>query len=131
MREKHLELIHSTINRMASNCFIIKGWCITLVAALCAISITQNRTLIFLLAYIPTVLFSLLDAFYLWVERRYIRLHEEVIKEGSRVLPFSMDTKEYKNTKGGFCGAFFSWSVAPFYIVLALSILIVGVALKG
>lgn len=131
MNEKHIDIIQSTINRMASNCFIIKGWCITLVAALCTISATQDRSVIYLLAYIPTVLFSLLDAFYLWIERRYVRLHEEIIKQENGVPDFSMNTTEYKGTKGGYCGAFFSWSVAPFYIALALSILLVGTKLQN
>jgi len=35
---KHLEFIQTIINRMAANSFLIKGWAITLVAALFALS---------------------------------------------------------------------------------------------
>ena len=34
---KHLEFIQNAINRMASNSFIIKGWCITLIVGLFAL----------------------------------------------------------------------------------------------
>ena len=31
---KHLELVQSVINRMASNSFMLKGWAVTLVAGI-------------------------------------------------------------------------------------------------
>ncbi len=34
---KHLEFIQDVITRMNSNSFQIKGWCITILSALCAI----------------------------------------------------------------------------------------------
>ena len=37
-KQKHLEFIQTTINRIAGNCFLLKGWAITLVAALFALS---------------------------------------------------------------------------------------------
>jgi len=34
----HLELVQGVINRMASNSFLLKGWCVTVVSALLALS---------------------------------------------------------------------------------------------
>jgi hypothetical protein len=34
---KHLEFIQSTVGRMASNLFLLKGWTITLIAAVFAV----------------------------------------------------------------------------------------------
>jgi hypothetical protein len=36
-KEKHLELIQAVISRMAGNSFLLKGWSVTLAAALLAL----------------------------------------------------------------------------------------------
>ena len=49
---KHLEFIQTVINRMAGNCFLLKGWAITLVAALFALSAKDTNHNYFLIAYL-------------------------------------------------------------------------------
>ena len=39
---KHLEFVQSTISRMASNSFLLKGWSVTLAAGLFALSAKDN-----------------------------------------------------------------------------------------
>lgn len=63
---KHLEFIQDVITRMNSNSFQIKGWCITILSALCAIycdhpkrrfyrySITPNHPLLVYGCILPT-----------------------------------------------------------------------------
>ena len=38
---KHLEFIQNTINRMARNSFLLKGWMVTIVVGLFAISLKE------------------------------------------------------------------------------------------
>lgn len=72
--------------------------------------------------------FSLPDAHYLWLERRYRRLYDDVIRSEVEV-DYSMGASKYKGLKGGYWGAFRSVTVAPFYFGLGAVILIVGLLL--
>ena len=127
---KHLEIIQSVITRMATNSFLLKGWCITLVAALCALTVQSDRSRVYLLAYIPIILFSFLDAYYLWLERRFRGLYNLVRQIAPQAIDFSMNTAQFAASRKGYLGAYFSITVIPFYVVLAGSVLLVGLLLK-
>lgn len=55
-KQKHLEFIQTTISRMANNSFLLKGWAITLVAALFALSAKDTDKSYIIVAYFPLVL---------------------------------------------------------------------------
>ena len=61
---KHLEFIQQAINRMASNLFLLKGWTVTLIAAMFALAAKESREFYFVLAYLPTLMFWLLDGYF-------------------------------------------------------------------
>ncbi|WP_373482985.1 hypothetical protein [Acetobacterium sp.] len=42
-KTKHLEMIQSVISRMAGNSFTLKGWAVTLIAGIFALSETVNN----------------------------------------------------------------------------------------
>ena len=46
---KHLEMIQGIINRMASNSFALKGWSVTLVAGIFALSSKDANEIYFLI----------------------------------------------------------------------------------
>ena len=50
---KHLEFIQQAVNRMASNLFLLKGWTVTLIAALFALAAKDSKDVYFLIAYCP------------------------------------------------------------------------------
>ena len=54
---KHLEMVQGVINRMANNSFMLKGWAVTLVAGIFALSGEATDKLYFLVAYIPIIVF--------------------------------------------------------------------------
>lgn len=54
---KHLEMIQNIINRMANNSFLLKGWAVTLVAGIFALSNKEADKIYFLVAYIPVLVF--------------------------------------------------------------------------
>lgn len=85
---KYLEMIQSVITRMASNSFYLKGWSITLVTALFALTAKDNRNLFFLIAYIPIIFFWALDSYYLSLERQYRNLFNDVRKKMIMLLIF-------------------------------------------
>lgn len=75
---KHLEFIQNVITRMNNNSFMIKGWTVTLVAALFALSDKTHENHLYLIAFIPVPLFWILDGFFLATERRYTELFKKV-----------------------------------------------------
>ena len=78
---KEIDLIQNCINRMVSNSFLIKGWAITLVAALIALLADKvDAYVIAALAIIILVCFWSLDAFFLKAEHFYRKKYEWVIQ---------------------------------------------------
>lgn len=119
----HLGFIQLVINRLASNSFIIKGWCITLVAAITAIS--SKQSLYFLLtAYIPIIIFYFLDTYYLCKERQYRALYDEVRRKKEEVVDFSMKLSESIQTNNSYLSTLVAHTIWPFYLVLVLVVLI-------
>ncbi len=92
---KHLEFIQNTINRMASNSFLLKGWAVTLVSALLALSFKETSWLYIVVSLSVLTFFWLLDSYYLGQERAYIRLYEHAIEHKGEA-DFSMDAKSHR-----------------------------------
>lgn len=119
MRMKHLEMIQGVILRMANNSASMKGLCITLVSATMAVGATTNQPLIALLAMMIALLFSVMDCFYLVLERRYRKLYDEVRRE-TEVLPdFRMDVSG-RFQEGEAWQAYRSRSIAGMYLPVAV-----------
>jgi hypothetical protein len=74
---KHLELIQAIVTRCANYSATLKNYCITLATALAGFAITLHRPLVTLLSLLPIILFGLLDAQYLRIERRFSVRHEQ------------------------------------------------------
>ena len=58
-------MVQAVITRMAGNSFFIKGWSVTLVAALFALAVANTSPSFVYLAYFPTFMFWALDAYFL------------------------------------------------------------------
>jgi hypothetical protein len=80
-RLKHLEMIQAVISRMANNSFLIKGWSLTLLAAILAITVKDRVFAMATVALVPVVAFWLLDAFFLGQERLFRELWDAVSNE--------------------------------------------------
>lgn len=79
---KHLEFIQGVINRMGQNSFLLKGWAVTLVAGLFAFANTQDMDYrLISIALIPTIFFWLLDGYFLWQEKLFRKLYDNVRKK--------------------------------------------------
>lgn len=119
---KHLEMIQGIINRMASNSFALKGWSVTLVAGIFALSSKDANEIYFLIAYIPIVVFWLLDAYYLLQERLFRSLYGKVRRLSEDEIDFDMNIakNEFKSEKNTFCACMISVTEAGFYIPLSI-----------
>ena len=93
---KHLEFIQGVINRLASDSFRMKGWCVVLVAALFILLARQGQVEFVAAALIPVIAFWGLDGYFLWQERLYRALYDHVraLEEGK--IDFSMNVSPFK-----------------------------------
>ena len=124
-KRKHLEFIQGVINRMAGNLFFLRGWTITLIAALLALFVkgTNSNYIIYFLLVLVLV-FWILDGYFLSQERLFRALYNHVRKLDEKEIDFSMNTSEYKkDKKNTWVCAMFSSTLLVFYLPL------VGVAL--
>lgn len=121
---KHLEFVQETINRMAGNSFLLKGWAVTLVGGLLAFSFKEISEQYVYISLVVLFFFWLIDSYYLSRERHFIKLYERVSKKKEGDIDFSMDTKDFKNRLDWLrCG--FSKTIIAFYGGLAIVHLIV------
>ena len=120
---KHLELIQNVINRMASNSFLIKGWCVTLVAALLALASQSSNTKYVIVALLPTVMFWILDSYFLRQERLFRKLYDHVRNLNENAIDFSMNTSAFIQTTA-LSKAAFSQTLLIFYGVILVAIAI-------
>lgn len=88
---KHLDHIQNVITRMNANSFLIKGWTVTLVAALFALADKTKEQHLYLIAFIPVPVFWLLDGFFLATERRFRDLYKKVAKTEELHIDFDMN----------------------------------------
>lgn len=118
----HLEMIQGVISRMASNSFALKGWAVTLVAGIFALSSKDADKRYFLVAYIPIIVFWGLDAYYLLQERLYRALYNKVRNLPENEINFDMNTSpsEFHTNKNTYWWCFVSKTILWFYLPLAL-----------
>lgn len=119
---KHLEMIQAVISRMASNSFSLKGWAVTLVAGVFALSNKDANEFYFLIAYIPIIVFWGLDAYYLLQERLFRALYNKIRKLNDAEIDFDMDISPVSFHKGRntYCRCLISKTILCFYLPLAL-----------
>jgi hypothetical protein len=120
--EKHLEFAQGVITRMAQNSFLIKGWAVTLIAALFALAAKESNPQFLILAYFPCVLFYLLDSYYLYQERLFRDVYNEIRKPNSTLTNYSLKTEE---SVLKFICAMFSTTIILFYGIIISTLLIV------
>jgi hypothetical protein len=122
---KHLEFLQGAINRMAGNLFLLKGWTITLIAALFALSAKDSNKAYVLVAYFPALVFWILDGYFLSQERRFRALYDHVRRLKEDQIDFSMDTRPFKNeSRNTWTGAMLSPTLVTYYGALAAIMLV-------
>ncbi|WP_197997456.1 hypothetical protein, partial [Gimesia panareensis] len=118
----HLNIIQSVISRMAGNSALLKGWAVTLVAATFALAAKDTDIRYILIAYVPTIAFWILDAYYLQQERLFRDLYKQVASKQEGDIDFSMDTSTLKWSG---LSAFFAFVNSLFYGFLITIVLVV------
>mgnify|MGYP005776153881 FL=1 len=94
---KYMDYIQSAITRMASNSFYLKGWNVTIIAAIVALSIKESDWRIYACALLLNIVFWFLDAYYLKQEKLFRELYRKISAiSDDAAIDFGMDTREFK-----------------------------------
>lgn len=155
INDKHLEFIQGVINRHNSNSFRIKGWAITITAAIFALTGTIKEPYLCFIALGPTVMFWVLDSMFLANERSFVSLYscvangnklkvkkddlkndiQETIEGDFKeytVKPYSMNFVQFKELKrNNWTNVFFSYTIRWFYIALTILTIVTFFGLKA
>jgi hypothetical protein len=95
-RVKHLELIQTVIARLGNGSFLIKGWTLTIAAAIFALMANRLTWATGLVGLVPLIAFWALDGYFLWQERLFRCLYDDARKPDATVELMSMDTAAYQ-----------------------------------
>jgi hypothetical protein len=119
---KHLEFLQAVIARMSNSSFLFKGWAVTVAAALTAFAGTTDKgplRVALVGAVLSSLLFWGLDGYYLWIERRYRELYNDVAAATPAEIDFSMQTDRSKPVVG-----WLSSCVRPHLLFLYVSLVV-------
>lgn len=122
---KHLEFIQTIILRMANNSFLIKGWTITIMAAMFALAAKDANKLFLILAYFPTIMFWMLDSYYLSQERHFRYIYNEVRVKNESDIDFSINSEAIKWSINLWAKATISSTIITFYGTIIILLLII------
>ena len=121
---KEIDLIQACITRMAHNSFLIKGWCITIVAVVLALAEkAMNPFLLSAILLIPIVSFWYLDAFFLHTETMYRKMYSWVLekrKVGDAECLYDLNPHRFKSEVKSHFKIMWSVTLRCFYGIPAL-----------
>lgn len=135
---KHLEFIQSNIARMNQCSFQMKGWMVTIVSALLALyassvdSITGEGTKMYIfVAIVPTLIFWVLDSYYLQQERKFRGVYNDLIdaEERKKIKLFQMPLDRYNGWKYCLFNVMISITERLLYVPVIVGLIVAGVLL--
>lgn len=126
--QAHLSIAQSVIQRMATNSASCKAWCIALVSAIMVVVADKGKGQYTFIGIIPTILFLVLDAYYLSLERRFREAYNLFIKKLHKGNLVAADL--YAISPSGeafrkFFSSVWSFSIWPFYLTLLVTLFVV------
>ena len=128
---KHLEMTQSVIDRMGRNSFQLKGWSMTLIVASTVLIARTNlpSPFFFLVLILPIIVFWGLDGYFLWQEKLFRGIYDDVRKQVD--TNFEMNLKTQKNKPNHkWRSAFWSITLWPFYIgEIIFTLFVFGISL--
>ena len=129
----HLEGMRSVIERMAANSESSKTWCISLVSAIIVVGLEGKTPRLIWLALLPTIMFFVLDIYYLSLERGFRASYSEFVKKlrNSSLVLDDMYLFDPGDVGAQVIKAISSFSVWPFYGLLTGGIVLMAFLLDS
>ena len=126
--QTHLTIMQGVIRRMAENSRSCKVWCVTLVSATLVLVTRTESPQHALIALVPALLFYILDAYYLALERSFIKSYDTFVAslhEGSLASSAVYAVKPTGMGWRAVVWCFRSFATLPFYALLTVTIVLV------
>lgn len=127
---KHLEMIQAVKTRLAQNSFAIKGWTITIVAAILILAEKVVGWQFLIFALLPNLVFWGLDAYYLRQEKLFRALYNNIRSLSTSEWsnnPFTMKTSPFSQDVSSWWRVVWSKTIGWLYGITAM--LIIGLAI--
>jgi len=122
---KHLEFLQLVITRMSVNSFLVKGWSVTLVAAMFAFAAKDANARYGWITLVVIIVFWILDGYYLSLERQYRELYDVIRVKDANAIDFDMNASMYDKGRATWLNSTFTFTLVFFYVtVISLSIVI-------
>ena len=125
----HLSIVQGVINRMAGNSASCKNWCVVLVAAILVLVARTDTTDYAPLALLPTLLFLVLDAYYLALEQVFRNSYNAFVRklhgDDGIVLTDLYVVRPVGAVNKQMLVSLRSTAVWPFYLMLVVAIALV------
>lgn len=123
IRIAHLTMLQGVITRMGANSFTLKALAATFGSAAVAVMATVETPSPYyaVAASVPMIIFWLMDAQYLRLERAYRKLYNHV-RKGEEVDAYSLEATPFMKDTASVLRLAFSWSVSWFYVAIFLSL---------
>lgn len=124
---KHLEMIQEIISRMANNSFLLKGWTVSIVAGVFALTGKTTNNMYIVVTVVPIIIFCFLDAYYLQQERLYRVLYEKVRLMDESEIDFNLkaSTTDDVDKNNRYISCLKGKAVLGFYLPLAIAVIII------
>ncbi|CAC9968668.1 hypothetical protein [uncultured Gammaproteobacteria bacterium] len=130
---RHLEITQGVINRLANNSFLIKGWSMAILAAAILFIARSNSIYseyLILTFLIPIFGFWLLDGYFLWQERLFRGIYDDVRQQ--ETTDFKMNVPaQFKKANNKWRDSVYSLTLGIFYSVEIVFIVTVFFVFKG
>lgn len=133
-RIKYFEFIQNIITRMNTNSFQIKTWTITIMGAFLGLFTATKNCNFILIPIIPTILFWLLDTYYLTQERKFRGLFNEAVgitENDHNLKIFEMRPDHYIHGKYSFFNVLKSFTIAVLYLSIILILFLIYFILRS
>lgn len=125
-KRKHLEFIQNIITRMNTNSFMIKGWAVTLLAAIFALSAKDANTKYIIISIIVIPSFWLLDGFFIGTERTYRKLYNKVRLQDEKDVDYDLLPPSGNYWLCSWIEGVFSQTLIPFYGCLIVCVIVIN-----
>lgn len=131
---KEIDLIQGVITRMANNSFMLKGWIVSLIAVLLALTdqtiVATKLTYFNFILILPVLVFWYLDAFFLHKEKCYRKLYDWVIANRltSDKFLYSLDYSRFEKLEKSVWEIMFcNRTLFPFYGLIAIALIVLSI----
>lgn len=94
-KRQHLQMIQDVISRMAQNSFFLKGWAVTVVIGILALSFKELDWKYPTISAVALFFFWLADSYYLSRERLFVCLYDSIRSKTEHDIDFSMNIKVF------------------------------------